>query len=114
MADIDAWDRQMSWLPSFSNINYGVTRLLSNSRRLNTSHHTRPQGAASPRDSGAFEDYVISEIYTIAAKIFYVQRLRESSCTELPVIKSVCDDPQAVQFDHNIGDFTSALVSQLR
>lgn len=113
MADIDAWDRQMSWLPSFSNINYGVTRLPSNSRRLNTSHHTRSQGSASPRDSGSFEDYVISEIYTNAAKILYVQRLRESSSTELPVIKSICD-PQEVEFDHNIGDFTSAFVSQLR
>lgn len=113
MAEIDAWDRRMSWLPSFSTVNDNLTSLLSTNRQPNTAHHTGPQGAASPGTTGAFEDYIISELYVNAARIFYIQRVRGSSCSVSPVVETIYD-PQAVQLDHDISNFTSAFVDQLR
>ena len=65
LADIERWDGNMTWLPSFSSV--GVSEAISTSER---------QPPSTPIADGS-EDRLISEIYRNAARVFYYQRLRK-------------------------------------
>lgn len=101
LADIERWDGNMTWLPSFSST--GVVEAISVSER-------QPPSTSIADES---EDRLISEIYRNAVKIFYFQRLRkhaekvDENTTSTPFISMA-------NYDSQIQHFNSILLTNLR
>jgi hypothetical protein len=101
LMDIERWDGNMTWLPSFSSSEVAAVTTLS----------PEPQQPSAPI-ADELENKLISEIYRNAARVFYFQRLRShSKRTDEDALHPLRIVPN---YDFQIQHFNSILLSNLR
>lgn len=106
LADIERWDGNMTWLPSFSSTEIG---------EVNSTIEHQPPSTPIADES---ENVLISEIYRNATRVLYYQRLRnkskellDKSTFTMSGSPGFGDDPS---YEFQIQHFNSILLANLR
>jgi hypothetical protein len=110
LADIERWDGNMTWLPSFSSTD------VADIADVATTIEKRPPSTPFADES---ENILISEIYRNATRVLYYQRLRNKSTQRLGP-NALIVQPGSTNFDpvpnyeFHIQHFNSILLANLR